>query len=489
MPAPLAALSWRGMFALAAFALAARLTVVWLLADAAHPPYTFEHGQIAANLLAGKGFAIRFLGSEGPTSQQAPCYPLLLAAVQTFCGQGLASLYLMQVLQALAGAACVVLVAQLAARWFPESPAAGWFAGLLAAVHPTQLYAVAQIQPVVWITLCLFVVLWLAQRAGTSGWRGPLWFGAAAGWLLLWEPILAVALPIAALARLLADRGQGLSWTAGLKRLALTVATAALVIAPWLARNYAVHGELVFIKSTFGYAFWQGNNPLSLGTDKLPTEASRAATAQREDSLAARAGAVQSARLATRYIDDVALTPADYRQLALLGEPQRCRWLGQRAVDFIRTQPDRYARLCLARLRYFLLFDETNPRTANAVFRVTTVAWLVLGTTGLLATWSRIRVLWPSVVIFLAVTAFHALTISSVRFRLPIEPLAWIWAAGALAPLAAHLRVARRDSATALPAPLPEGATLSGPHATLRGPHRAAQEHAARQGASTRREL
>ena len=38
---------------------------------------------------------------------------------------------------------------------------------------------------------------------------------------------------------------------------------------PWIVRNALVHGEFVAIKSTFGYAFWQGNCKLSEGTDKV----------------------------------------------------------------------------------------------------------------------------------------------------------------------------------------------------------------------------
>ena len=51
-----------------------------------------------------------------------------------------------------------------------------------------------------------------------------------------------------------------------LARIALTTAFG---VAPWIARNARVHGEFVFIKSTFGYAFWQGNCTLSEGTDKV----------------------------------------------------------------------------------------------------------------------------------------------------------------------------------------------------------------------------
>ena len=34
-----------------------------------------------------------------------------------------------------------------------------------------------------------------------------------------------------------------------------------------------------------------------------------------------------------------------------------------------RDEPGRYARLCLRRLRYFVLFDETNPKTRSTVYR------------------------------------------------------------------------------------------------------------------------
>jgi hypothetical protein len=47
---------------------------------------TYEHGEIAANVLAGRGFSIKFLGAEGPTSQQAPVYPLAVAAAYAVGG-------------------------------------------------------------------------------------------------------------------------------------------------------------------------------------------------------------------------------------------------------------------------------------------------------------------------------------------------------------------------------------------------------------------
>ena len=60
-------------------AIAVRAAAVLVLQSHTVPHGTYEHGEIAANLLAGRGFSVRFLGAEGPTSQQAPLYPALVA--------------------------------------------------------------------------------------------------------------------------------------------------------------------------------------------------------------------------------------------------------------------------------------------------------------------------------------------------------------------------------------------------------------------------
>jgi hypothetical protein len=91
-----------------------------------------------------------------------------------------------------------------------------------------------------------------------------------------------------------------------------------------------------------------------------------------------------------------------------------------------------------------LLFDETNPKAANRLYRATTVIWLVLAGMGLLVSLERWRALWPTYVIFALVTLFHSLVIVSVRFRIPLEPLSFVWAATAVAPLVVHLTPSRK---------------------------------------------
>ena len=66
-------------------------------------------GGAVGYLLAGRGFSVALLGSEGPTSQQAPFYPLLLGAVYACLGSGTsASILAMQLLQCVAGSGLVL---------------------------------------------------------------------------------------------------------------------------------------------------------------------------------------------------------------------------------------------------------------------------------------------------------------------------------------------------------------------------------------------
>ena len=69
-------------------AIAVRVAAVLVLRNHEVGRSTYEHGEIAANLLAGRGFSMRFLGADGPTSQQAPVYPILVAAAYAIGGVG-----------------------------------------------------------------------------------------------------------------------------------------------------------------------------------------------------------------------------------------------------------------------------------------------------------------------------------------------------------------------------------------------------------------
>ena len=458
-------------------------------------PISYEHGRIAANLLNGQGFSIEFLGAPSqPTSQQAPFYPFFLAAVYACLGvESSASILAIQLIQCVAGTILVLAVVWLAWSLVPESPALGWLAGLGAAIYPTHLYMVTHLQVALWAALVLTLLLAVVVSPRFRGtWRGAIMAGLLAGLLLLIEPILALALPVCGVVFLLNDWNRKKSGSAEVRsevgsvaatesngdkgrhglacfaRVSTMALVAAIVITPWVTRNWLVHGQFVFIKSTFGYAFWQGNNAHSWGTDKIPKPSAEVLRRTHDGSLAGMDRAMWEARHETVYIDDVLLRPNGYEELAGLSETERCRVLRSKAVRFIRENPARYATLCLNRLRYFLLFDETNPKASNRLYRSATVVWLVLAFVGLFVSLRYWRRLWPTYGIFGLVTLFHVLVITSVRFRIPIEPVSFVWAAGALAPLTVHLSPRRR---LRVYRPGERNREMTGSEHGLRGPH------------------
>lgn len=429
-----------GLFALFALAFVARVALIALAFDARALPYAYEHGPIAENLLAGRGFSIKLLGADGPTSQQAPFYPLLLAASYKLFGiASPASFLSVQFLQALVGAFTALLLVSICWKLLPARRDVGWWAGVVAALSPAQIYAVTHLQVVIWATFAIVLAFWLAIAT-----RSAAWPGLAAGLLLLIEPIFLLAIPFIAWLRIRESAG----WSNRLRVVSLFFFCVAITIAPWLWRNARVHGEFVFIKSTFGYAFWQGNNRLSLGTDKLP-DPNNAQPGEVEDvgNLANVHQAMARARLSMLYIDDVALSRAELARLGALSEPARSRWLFRQAIA--ELTPARYAELCARRLSYFLLFDATNPKAAHPVYRMATLVWLALLALGAVALRRDLSRLWPLAAIALAVTLFHALTITAPRFRLPIELLTYLWCGAGLAALA-HL--ARQFAGSRVPA-------------------------------------
>lgn len=426
------AAAWRPWVLLLATALAVRLAAMVLLADANRPPHTYEHGEIAANLVAGKGFAVRFLGSEGPTSQQAPVYPALLAGCYGLLGPQTHAAHLaMQGLQALLGTLLVAAVTILTWRLL-DRPAYGWAAGWLAAVHPVHVYLVTQFHAALCVAALLAAALaWAAVAPMRRSAAGAL--GILLGLLVLTDPIMALAVPGIGwlFGRQLAANGGA---AIARRRLAMAGVAGLLVMAPWLVRNRLVHGEWVFVKSTFGYAFWQGNNAHSWGTDKLPYKHGDAhrLRADHDGTLAGRERALWEARDETLYIDDVLLKPDGYARFAGLSEPERSRLLLHEALACMDDDPAAYLRRCLRRLRYFVLFDETNPKTFDPLYRLTTLAGLALAVAGAWRLRRQWRRLAPVAWILAAVTVFHVLTITSPRFRVPLEPLAMVFASAAL---------------------------------------------------------
>ena len=509
----------RVSFALIVLAVALRVAAILLLRSYVVPRSTYEHGEIAANLLAGRGFSTRFLGADGPTSQQAPIYPLIVAASYAIGGiETPQALLLLQLTQAVLGGVLVAGVLSLARELAPDQPKVAIAAGLLAAIHPTLIYSATHVQVASLAAALLTWTLALAYRAGRTGRdRDAMIAGLVLGLLILTDPILSLVAP--AIVMVIAARRSPNSGSFGefsvgptsvgpnstvairldpCKRRVLLVPTedrgnedgairfsrvnnglfrdidkkarlksdlpdsqplgkakrydvrprnksagrsvailglmAAMCVAPWIARNFRVHGEFIFVKSTFGYAFWQGNCALSQGTDKVQRLSIEEALKPKGTSLEDWNRALWKARHEAGYIDDIALTKADYAILGKLTEPARSRLLLQRALKNLLADPWRYPKLCVKRLRYFVLFDETNPKTRSLVYRTSHVGLTLLAFIGVIVMPAALRRrLVPTFLTAGLIAAFHVFTLVSARFHVPLEPLMAVCAAGSLA--------------------------------------------------------
>ena len=420
----------RMFWGLIALAVAARVAAVWVLQSHTVPRSTYEHGEIAGNLLAGRGFSVRYLGADGPTSQQAPLYPFLVAGAYRLGGEGTPrSLLILELAQAGLGG---VLVAGVMALAGSIAPKAGWvapLAGLIAAVDPTLVYLATHVQVVGLATTLLVVALaWAERTARTGRSSDAISSGVCLGLLALADPILGLSAP--AMAWSIARSGEP---RRSIRLIALVAVTASMCVAPWVVRNFRVHGEFVPIKSSFGYAFWQGNCALSEGTDKVVRPSVARIADRAASTFQAQNQALWEARHEAGYIDDIALTAEDYRALGSMSEPERSRHLFRRALTDLQGEPTRYLRLCLRRLRYFVLFDETNPKTRNLVYRASHLGVTIAAVIGLiLALPSVRRRLGPSMLTAGLIALFHTLTIVSARFQIPIEPIMAVWAASGL---------------------------------------------------------
>jgi 4-amino-4-deoxy-L-arabinose transferase-like glycosyltransferase len=224
--------------------------VAFLALDRHHSPDVWESETIARNLLEGRGFTYQFLGTTY-RSYMEPLYPGLCAAVYALTGHSFLALGLVQ---AALGTLLVWLVFACGRRIAGD--AAGLWAAGLAAVHPGLIAYTTKFHPFVLDALLLLAVLAAGLFFSTSRpLRAAVVLGAAIGLCVLSRATVLVCLPVMGwwvAARL--PRGR-------LVALALAAGTAALVVAPWVARNYLVHHRFILTRSGTGLVFWLGNNP------------------------------------------------------------------------------------------------------------------------------------------------------------------------------------------------------------------------------------
>ena len=358
--------------AIIALAIAARVAAVLVLRNHEVPRSTYEHGEIAANLLAGRGFSMRFLGADGPTSQQAPVYPILVAAAYAIGGVGDAA--------GPAAPGAGTMPPGRTPRLGRHAARPGDRAGPLRhggdgrtdrgrSIRRSSIRRLTSRSPDWPRRLLVWTLVW-AYRTGASGRPSDAAItGAFLGLLALIDPILALAT-------------IGITWAVwqgrrGLREsLRLTFRTMTVVarwgsrpgwcataLRPRRIRRHQEHVRLRLLAGQLCPERGDGQGPACRRSSRS------CGAAKSAKSLSGLNRTLWEARHEAGYIDDIALTRADKHRLGSFSEPERSRILFRRALAELAADPWRYPGSACGGSRYFVLFDETNPKSRLLAYR------------------------------------------------------------------------------------------------------------------------
>lgn len=206
------------------------LYVVVVLRDYAPASDALHYHSLAAAVGDGRGMVHPFpFGYPHATAFRPPLYPLLLGGVYAVTGPKLGAA---QALNVALGTGVVVLASLLA--WRLADGRAGVVTGLLAAVYPPLVFndGLPLSEPLGLLLLAAIVLLLLDQRA--------VWAGVTGGLLLLTRP--SAQLFVAVLA-------AWVVWRLGWRRASFFVVCVALVVTPWMVRNWVRIGVPVLVTS------------------------------------------------------------------------------------------------------------------------------------------------------------------------------------------------------------------------------------------------
>jgi 4-amino-4-deoxy-L-arabinose transferase-like glycosyltransferase len=248
--------AWLVACGAACLALAGKIFVV-LSFPVLRAPFTYEYEGIADNILSGRGFLFPHLGLEYLSMR--PLFVYVCVAVYWLTAHSHLAMLVVQA--AISGLA--VLVTFLIARRLAGATVA-WVAALLIAIEPALVYYdVTRIHPLGLQTLLLSLVV-LAFLRLLSAPSGSTTFlaGLATGMAIYERGTPIVFAPVGLIFAMASHRTRHLPW---LRMVMIFVIGAAVVLSPWIVRNYRVYGRFVLVMTADPELLWIGNNPNATG--------------------------------------------------------------------------------------------------------------------------------------------------------------------------------------------------------------------------------
>jgi 4-amino-4-deoxy-L-arabinose transferase-like glycosyltransferase len=363
---------------------------------------TWEHREIAINLLKGHGFVFHL--EDPPILWRPPLYIFLLAGIYLIFGFHYMPVVLIQsVLQALT----VVIVFFIGNQMFGKRT--GLFAALILTLYPLFLYNSARVMTESLFTFLLALIVWtLLVLLRTYSWQSFLLLGLLLGLGMLCKASMQF-FPFFFSIVFLFSRG-GLSMSKILKRFLLLFLPIGLLVLPWTLRNYFVSGgELILIDTSGGYTFWVGNHLPTNGfdDDSLPDDE----RLKIRKSLAEALG-----------IEPDTKTLAKVFRIAW-GSGRNSRILFRKGIENILTQPVDSAFLWVKKFfRFWFNFTGEDGRIIQDVIIILQLLILLPALMGLyFCIRNRLNIL-PIMLVIGYFILLHTLATANVRYSIPIIP-------------------------------------------------------------------
>lgn len=370
-------------------------------------PDQIEYLSLARNLLSGQGLSFvdpRF--DDRVYAFRTAGYPMFVAAFG-------ANVRAVRIGQAVLDAGTVLAAFVLARQLMPSAArAAPLLAAGFVALNPFLVYFCGLV-----LSETLFVamlswgmVLLLAGNAGPDRRaRASVWLGG--GLVLALAALVrpsAAPLPIllglaAAFVNVQRGRPYQAPWpiSVGATMLLLVL----LVMTPWAVRNYRVLHRLIWADTNAGFTLYDGYNPNATGASDQ------------------------------RFVRAMP-------QLRLMDEVDRSAYLLNRAKAYAAEHPNRIWELAWAKARRTWSPLPLSDQFGKPIYRLIAGLYAIpLDLLVLFGIWrgrlgrsTKVFLLAPAVYL----TVVHALTIGSMRYRLPAEPMLAILAASSFLPAAAE---------------------------------------------------
>ncbi|MGA9039936.1 MAG: glycosyltransferase family 39 protein [Terriglobales bacterium] len=359
-----------------------------------HFQFGWEMGRLARSIATGQGFSSPTDLPTGPSAWAPPLYPYILGGVFKLFGiYSAASAWVILAFNSVFGALTCLTLYQIAGRMFGTTVARAtawtW------AVFPYFIYWPVR---VVWetslTTFLLSLALLMTLRMADEPPRPRVWIGFGLLWgvIVLTNTAIVSLLPFCLLwLWYRSSRNPRLFIGAS-----TCVLVAALVVSPWLVRNYEVFGQFIFVRDNLPLEMHEANND-------------------------------QSAGLWTRS-EHPGNDPDAMQRFQQLGEIRFMEEKQEQVNQFIREHPGRFVWFTVERVGYFWAAPPQLAIVAGYDMMIARhTEFLLAAVLAFAGLWLTLRNRVPGSFLFAACLLFYPLPYylvnPFVRYKHPIEPV------------------------------------------------------------------